>query len=446
MSQAGIYRRENAEENTGLTSGAHNKENAALTSSAPNKEGRRSVRAEVKHNRLRRKEGHDYAAPGIYLITVTTAERRRILGELTGASPDAASILPTTLGEYVIAAFRKMAAMVTEKTGSRIQVYQYQLMPDHFHGILRIHDALPEGWHLSRMIGAWKGDCSREYWRQKDADLTSASSSSLSGAPDVRPEKESLFSPGYNDKILYHEGQLDGWYEYLHDNPRRLWLKIHYPDRLRKIYDFKAGKQGHAYTAVGNTFLIKYPERVQVRCHRNLTDEQIQAEVEHYMSLARGGAVLVSPFISPAEKAVYEAAYKEQLKIIRIVNRGLDGKFIYPTGRDLKGCSAGFMLVLAPYADYSAETAEKRITRSQCLDMNGYAADLSTTLALTHEAPNKENAGLTSGERNKENAALTSGERNKENAGLTSGELNKGREDLSSAPDVRPENINTEKP
>ena len=359
-----------------------------------------SPRAPIQHNRLRRKEGHDYAAPGIYLITVTTADRRRILGELTGASPDAASIQPTTLGEYVIAAFRKMATMVTEKTGSRIQVYQYQLMPDHFHGILRIHDALPEGWHLSRMIGAWKGDCSREYWREKD----------LSGAPDVRPEKESLFSPGYNDKILYHEGQLDGWYEYLHDNPRRLWLKLHYPDRLRKIYDFKAGKQGHSYTAVGNTFWVKYPERVQVRCHRNLTDEQIQAEVEHYMSLARGGAVLVSPFISPAENAVYEAAYKERLRMIHIVNRGLDGKFIYPTGRDLKGCSAGFMLVLAPYADYSAETAETRITRSQCLDMNGYAADLSTTLALTHEAHNKK------------------------------------EESLSSAPDVRPENINTEKP
>lgn len=385
-----------------------------------------SPRAPIQHNRLRRKEGHDYAAPGIYLITVTTADRQRILGELTGASPEDASIRPTALGEYVIAAFRKMAAMVTEKTGSRIQVYQYQLMPDHFHGILRIHDALPEGWHLSRMIGAWKGDCSREYWRQQDAALMhgepNKEGESLSSAPDVRPERDSLFSPGYNDKILYHEGQLDAWYEYLHDNPRRLWLKVHYPDRLRKTYDFKAGKQGHSYTAVGNTFLVKYPERVQVRCHRNLTEEQIQAEVEHYMSLARGGAVLVSPFISPAEKAVYEAAYKERLPIIRIVNRGLDGKFIYPTGRDLQGCSAGFLLVLAPYADYSAETAETRITRSQCLDMNGYAADLSTTLALTHEAHNIEDASLTHGSHQKES------------------------EHLSGAPDVRPENINTEEP
>ena len=386
-----------------------------------------SLRAPIQHNRLRRKDGHDYAAPGIYLITVTTADRRRILGELTGASPDAASIRPTALGEYVIAAFRKMAAMVTEKTGCRIQIYQYQLMPDHFHGILRIHDALPEGWHLSRMIGAWKGDCSREYWREQDTADTAALThgapnneeqdaapnlghEDLSGAPNVRQEREPLFSPGYNDKILYHEGQLDGWYEYLRDNPRRLWLKVHYHDRLRKIYDFKAGKQGHSYTAAGNTFLVKYPERVQVRCHRNLTDEQIQAEVEHYMSLARGGVVLVSPFISPAEKAVYEAAYKERLKIIHIVNRGLDGKFIYPTGRDLKGCSAGFMLVLAPYADYSAETAETRITRSQCLDMNGYAADIATILALTHDAHNKK------------------------------------QEYLSGAQDVRPEYINTEKP
>ena len=366
--------------------------------------------AEVKHNRLRRKEGHDYSAPGIYLITVTTAERQRILGSLKGDSPDTATIESTRLGEYVIDAFRNMAAIVTEKTGSRVQVLQYQLMPDHFHGILYIREALPEGWHLSRMVGAWKGDCSREYWRETAARYDqhgepNKEESSLSGASDIRPksrlsgatsvssEKSPLFAPGFNDKILFHEGQLQNWYDYLHANPRRLWLKYHFPNRFRKTFDFKAGKQGHSYTAIGNTFLITYPERVQVRCHRNLTPEQIQAEVAHYLRLARSGTVLVSPFISPAEKAVYEAAYKEKLPMIHIVNRGLDGQFIYPTGRDLAGCSAGFLLVLAPYADYSAETAEARITRSQCLDMNGYAADIAT-LALTHEKPNQEESSL----------------------------------------------------
>ena len=377
-------------DNASLTSRAQDKVETDL-SSASGVRPKSPPRAPIQRNRLRRKEGHDYVASGIYLITVTTANRQRILGELMGTSPDKASIRPTALGEYVIDAFRKMATIVTEKTGSRVQVYQYQLMPDHFHGILRIHDALPEGWQLSRMIGAWKGDCSREYWRELDAALThDAPNKDTASLTSRAHNKESLFSPGFNDKILYHKGQLEVWYDYLHDNPRRLWIKVHYPDRLHKIYDFKAGKHNHSYTALGNTFLVKYPERVQVRCHRNLTEEQIQAEVEHYMSLARSGTVLVSPFISPAEKAVYEAAYKEKKPMIHIVNRGLDGKFIYPSGRDLKGCSDGFLLVLAPYADFSAETAETRITRSQCLDMNAYAADLSTIIALTRDAHNKE--------------------------------------------------------
>jgi hypothetical protein len=82
--------------------------------------------------------------------------------------------------------------------------------------------------------------------------------------------------------------------------------------------------------------------------------------------------------ISPAEKAVYDACYRERLPMIHIVNRGLDGKFNYPSGRDLSGCSDGFLLVLAPYADYSAETAAARITRAQCLNLNAYAADLAT--------------------------------------------------------------------
>ena len=369
-----------AKDNASLTSHAQNKEKNDL-SSVSGVRPKKNCYAPIKHNRLRRKTGHNYAGVCIYLITVNIANRNRLLGTLVGNTPDEAYIESSPLGEYVASAFRNMADIVTTKTGSRVQVLQYQIMPDHFHGILYVRDPLPDGWNLARMVAAWKGDCSREFWRI---------SSSLLSASDVRPEKSPLFEPNFNDKILFHEGQLQAWYDYLHDNPRRLWLKVHYPDRLRKIYDFKAGKQGHSYTAVGNTFNITYPERVQVRCHRNLSDEEIQNEVSHYLRLARSGAILVSPFISPAEKAVYEACYKEKLRMIRIVNRGLDGKFIYPSGRDFKGCSDGFLLVMAPYSDYSPETSATRISRSQCLDMNAYAADLSIIVALTRDAHNKE--------------------------------------------------------
>ena len=335
-------------------------------------------KAPVKHNRLRRMEEHDYTSACIYLITVTTVDRKRVLGTLVGDSPDTAEIEPTALGAYTAEAFRKRAAETTKNTGCRVQVLHYQIMPDHFHGILYVRDTLPSDYSLGKIIAAWKSDCSHAYWED-----------SSSSAQDFSTEKPSLFSRGFNDRILFRKGQMQTWITYLNDNPRRLWLKKHFPNRLRKVYDFKAGKKGHQYTAVGNTFLVTYPERLQVRCHRNLTEKQIEAEVAKYMKEARRGTVLISPFISPAEKAVYDACYNEKLPMIHIVNRGLDGRFIYPSGRDFSGCTGRFMLVLAPYADYSSETAAKRITRAQCLDLNEFAADLASVTLKCDERDEK---------------------------------------------------------
>ena len=330
-------------------------------------EKRRRFNAPTKHNRLQRKVGYDYSRPGMYLITVTTTDRLRLLGTLTGGSLEEARVEASPLGESVVRAFKEMAARVTKESGSRIQVLQYQIMPDHFHGILYIRDVLLAEWTLGRMIAGWKGECSRLYW--KNLDLT---------AEEQNEKRKPLFSPGFNDRILYHKGQLQAWIEYLRDNPSRLWLKLHYPDRLHKVREFEAGRSNHRYTAMGEISLVRYPDRMQVRCHRNLSEDEIHAEVERYLANARSGVVLVSPFISPAEKAVYTACYKEKLRMIHIVQRGLDGKFVYPSGADLKGCTSGFLLVLAPYEDYSPETSAERVTRSQCLDMNAYAKDLSS--------------------------------------------------------------------
>jgi len=393
--------------------GKHDMEEQEKTSplTASRDSVKRDYYAPVKHNKQRRKRGHDYTSVSLYLITVTTVERQRILGKLVGGSADEAQVEATDLGKMVIALFNRIPEVTKQKTGCRVQVVQYQLMPDHFHGILYVRDELPKEWPLGQIIAGWKGVCTRAYRETfalsreagdglRDSELSLRAGNGLKkreagdGLRDSELSlragkglKDSLFNAGYNDRVLNQYGQLEGWIEYLQDNPRRLWLKVHNTDRLRKVYEFEAGKQGHRYTAVGETFLVKYPERAQVRCHRNLTEEEIKKEVAYYLGLARQGVVLVSPFISPAEKAVYEACYQEKLKMIRIVNRALDGKFVYPSGRDLQGCSDGFMLVLAPYMENSEETRAVRISRATCLDMNGYAADLAT-FALSREAEN----------------------------------------------------------
>ena len=69
-------------------------------------------KAPVKHNRLRRMEKHDYTSACIYLITVTTEGRKRILGSLVGDSANTAEIEPTALGKYVAEAFRKIILWV----------------------------------------------------------------------------------------------------------------------------------------------------------------------------------------------------------------------------------------------------------------------------------------------------------------------------------------------
>lgn len=137
--------------------------------------------APIKHNMHRRKTGHDYSRPGAYLITVETTDRQRLLGTLQGDSPNTAQIAPTTLGETVIAEFRTIERKVQESAGCQVQVLQYQLMPDHFHGILYIREQLPQGWHLGKIIGAWKGACSRAYWEASPSSVSSSVSDEYNG-------------------------------------------------------------------------------------------------------------------------------------------------------------------------------------------------------------------------------------------------------------------------
>ena len=67
--------------------------------------------------------------------------------------------------------------------------------------------------------------------------------------------------------------------------------------------------------------------------------------------------------------------------MIRIVKRALDGKFVYPQGRDFDACVQGFLLVLSPYTTGSENAAETTISRNQCLSLNDYAADLASSSA-----------------------------------------------------------------
>ena len=147
-----------------------------------------------------------------------------------------------------------------------------------------------------------------------------------------------LFARGYNDKLLLREGQLETWVRYLNDNPRRLLMKREHPDLFRVQRNVEAA--GMTFSAIGNRFLLDRPVRLQVQCSRRLSEAEIQEQVAHFLTAARQGAVLVSPAISPGEKAVMRAAFNENLPLIYLQENGFTD-LAKPGGSRMEACARG---------------------------------------------------------------------------------------------------------
>ena len=183
----------------------------------------------------------------------------------------------------------------------------------------------------------------------------------------VKSDLPGLWENGYNDMILEREGQLLRMKAYIHDNPRRLAMKRSHPDLFRVQRNIKVGD--YTFAALGNIFLLDAPCLMQVQCTRKLTLQQINDTVQQFLSHAQNGAVLVSPSISPGEKAVMMAAFERGFPVIVLQENGF-APLAKPGGRRFDACAQGRLLMLAPWEHHN----DKRIIkRGQCRDLNEMA-------------------------------------------------------------------------
>ena len=179
-----------------------------------------------------------------------------------------------------------------------------------------------------------------------------------------------LFEHGYNDKVLMHQNQLKIWRHYLADNPRRLMVKHAHPDYFRVQRNIK--EKGLEFSAIGNLFLLRKP-LLQIQCSRHLTETEIQVMKEKALIACASGAVLISPCISPGEKAVMRAAFEKDYPEIVLLENGLTD-LAKPGGARFDACAKGQLLLLPPWEHH---TDKRRITRTQCHILNNMAALLS---------------------------------------------------------------------
>lgn len=301
----------------------------------------------AKPSMKRRKVGHDYSGVAIYLVTLCIEGRRPLLGALRGLDERHTLpwIYPSQIGMAVKRAWHEIP-----QYHPQVRLLGFQLMPDHVHGIIHVTEPLPQ--HLGRIIQGFKKGC-------RDA------------VKSIVPEGETLWEEGYNDRILRGAGQLDHWIKYLTDNPRRLWVKRKHADLFLQQSGIVIGLT--PVMAMGNRFLLDYPDKLAVRCSRRLSEQEIEAECQHYLEKASEGTILVSPCISPGEKVIMGTAFEAGYPVILLLENGFS-PYQKPSGRQFEACSEGRLLLIAPWPHHDDY---RKITKKQCEELNAFARQIS---------------------------------------------------------------------
>ena len=382
-------------------------------------------KSEIKHRMTRRLNGWDYCQRAIYMITVTLADRRREwLGRLIlanngeaqrhatdsasrnngdGASHQAceaqrhatdgasrntvaahscaakAKIRPTAFG---IAALEALAEM--PRLYPQVEIIESQLMPEHMHFVIFVREPLNKP--LSALIRGFKAGATRR-WR------SAVAAHSCAAIP--------AWAEGFNDAILFRDGQLRAMIDYVRDNPRRLAEKRANPALFSRVAQLELPLDGGRITgrfeALGNRHLLSRP-LVQVQCSRRhfayrriakpgggfkiakdasgepiieRISREYEERLESALAAAEHGAVVLSPCISDGEKQIAREALKRKIPLVALRNMGFS-KCEKPTGRHFEACAQGRLLLLAPEAwPYSTEA--KAMTRFDATALNRIA-------------------------------------------------------------------------
>ena len=367
-------------------------------------------RRETIHRMTRRCLDWDYSQRAIYEITVELADRRsKALGRLLvgdgaggwvapaearglGLQPEVvtARVELTALGKAVADCWESIP-----KFYPKVRVIGKRVMPDHFHGLLFVTEAL--GCHLGQVIKGFKIGCNKA---ARVLDPAILSQGAGHGATQGAGHGGGLFAEGFTDVILFRDGQLENQINYLADNPRRLAVKTLFPELFTVADEVTVPLPGLGsdacgrFTALGNRFLLKRP-LTQVQISRryfgyrrvakpggglkiardekgepvvDFTTADFEERRSELFAAAKHGAVLLSPCVSDGERQIAREALKAGWPLVTMANRGF-ARLQKPSGRYFDACAAGKLLMLAPAA-WPYQSGEKPMTRFDATAMN----------------------------------------------------------------------------
>lgn len=300
----------------------------------------------------KRAHAHNYRAPFIYHIILKKEDNFKKFGSVRGDArispglPGCAFIEESDLGKVIA-----KSIIAIQRQFPILQVYQFIVMPDHVHILLRVKEW--SGKHLDFYIESLVSNISDNY-------------SHLIGTPT---STEDIFQPGYCDKPLLLKRSLNGLFRYIRENPHRLAMRQQFPHFFQRIRKLSIGEK--EYEAYGNFFLFRNPDKEAVKISRKFTIEEKEQKKSVWLSAAYKGTVLVSPFISPFEKAIRIEAEVLGAKIILITHEAFTERY-KPAAHDFLLCSEGRLLIIS-----LGLPAGTPLSRDHCLQMNTLAETIA---------------------------------------------------------------------
>ncbi len=231
-----------------------------------------------------RMEGRDYSRPGWYFVTLGADYHRYFFGTVT-----AGEMRPNALGELVERFWSEIPQHY-----SHIRLGAWQLMPNHFHGIVRI--LRPSGAGLGEVLNLFKGSVTREARR---ASLVQPVSSHHG---EKAPSK--VWAPNYYDVICFDAEELAVRENYVRANPRR-WALRDIPQGWTKQSRFKGNQE----------LLNDSGPRCALRVSRSASEADVVA-LQNELTAFDG--LVCSTFFSPGERACLKTLLTASARIIWI--------------------------------------------------------------------------------------------------------------------------------
>ena len=342
--------------------------------------------------------GTAWKGAALYHITMTVTDRQPELGGLItpNGDPAKAFVVRTALGDALVDCL-----MSIPRHHPEVQVLHFCLMPDHLHAVLYVQRSMPKGigtvargfWQAAKKLGRAITTPSfassapsfitpnniREKLKEESRQLQTLAATLREQMGD---EAYYRLAPVFAEmpfiRPMAHYSQLPNTIRYIDMNPQRLATKRLKPGFFRVQKSIAIGSR--SYDGVGNVALLMNERYATVHVRHLLVEQATHGMTEPLRNYknscvlkARGGVVMVSPFISPDEKQVMQVLLREQHPFILLTDNGFRD-YYKPADALFDACAEGRLLILSPWP---YDSGKRHISRADCVALNAMAEEIA---------------------------------------------------------------------